>query len=124
LRHVAEEIRVRDGPGVAGLALPVVGDLVAVAGFDVAVDAVEADVERAAEIPLRIGRLPLVQLRERLEPGQPLAGLALPEGVERLVVELRLRVRLRRELRRRRIAPLLQQHRLDRVLGHGSSSYG
>ena len=41
--------------------------------------------------------------------------LALPERLERLVVDLRLRVRLRGELRRRRIAPLLEEHRLDRV---------
>jgi hypothetical protein len=46
----------------------VIGDPVAVAGLDVAVDAVEADVELAAEEPLRVRRLPLVEVGERLEP--------------------------------------------------------
>ena len=62
-----------------------VGDLVALARVDVAVDAVEADVESAAEIPLRIRRLPFVQLCERFKPRQPLSPLALPEGLEGLV---------------------------------------
>jgi hypothetical protein len=92
----------------------VIGDLVAEPVLDVAVDAVEADVELAAEVPLRIRRLPLVKLRERLEPGDPLVGLGLPELVEVAFVDVGLRVRLRGELRRRREAPLLLLHRLDR----------
>ena len=87
-------------PLVLGLALPVVGDLLAVPGLDVAVDAVEADVELAAEVPLRVRRLPLEELGERLEPGDPLAALGLPELLEVALVDLRLRVRLRGELRR------------------------
>src|SRR5205823_10508543 len=114
---VALELGIGDRAAFSdGLAFPEVRGLVALAGFDVPVDAVEADVERAAEVPLRVGRLPLVERREGLEPGQPLARLALPERLERLVVDARLRIRLRGELGGRRVAPLLDQHRLDGVL--------
>ncbi len=130
LRRLPLELRERDlAPVVGGLALPVVRDLVSLSVLDVAVDAVEADVELAAEVPPGVGRLPLVQLRERLEPGQPLAALGLPELVEVALVDVGLRVRLGCELRRRRIPPLLQLHRLDgrrtaAVRAHGSRSYG
>ena len=50
------------------------------ADLDVAVDAVVGDVERAAEVPLRVRELPLVELREGLEPADALAALALPES--------------------------------------------
>jgi hypothetical protein len=46
----------------------VVGDLVAVAGGDVAVDAVVADVELAADEPLRVRRLPVEDGVPVLEP--------------------------------------------------------
>ena len=60
---LALEIGERDRPAlVLGLALPVVGDLVADPGLDVAVDAVEADVELAADVPLRVRQVPLVEL--------------------------------------------------------------
>ena len=88
--HLALEVGEGDRPPVAlGLALPVVGDLVAVARLDVAVDAVVADVQLAAQIPLRVRRLPLVELREGLEPGDALAPLGLPELVEVAVVDVR-----------------------------------
>ena len=109
---------------VRGLALPVERDLLARARLDVPVDAVEADVELAAEVPLRVRRLPGVELRERLEPREPLASLPLPELLERDVVDVRLGVRLRGEFGRGRIAPLLDEHRLDRGVTHGSRSYG
>ena len=54
-----EQVGVGDGAGVARLALPVVGDLVAAARLDVAVEAVVGDVERAADEPLGEGQLPL-----------------------------------------------------------------
>ena len=115
---LAQQVGVGDRAAVAGgLALPVERDLVAAAGLDVAVDAVVGDVELAAEEPLRVRRLPLVELRVRLEPGDALAGLALPERLEVLVVDRRLRVRLRRELRRRRVAALLEEEVLDRLAG-------
>ena len=64
--------------GVAGLALPVDGDLVAKAGLDVPVHAVVRDVELAADEPLRERRVPVQRLLPRLGPAQP-AGLQLPE---------------------------------------------
>src|SRR5262249_60031117 len=98
------------------LALPVVRDLRALAGLDVPVDAVEAHVDLPAEEELRVRRVPLVQLRERLEPRDALPALALPELLEALAVDIRLRVRLRGEALGRRVAPLLEEHRVDRVL--------
>ena len=121
---VTLEIRERDRAAlVLGLALPVVRDLAAVARLDVAVDAVEADVELAAEVPLRVRRLPLVQVRERLEPRDAVAPLGLPELLEVALVDLRLRVGLPCELWIGRVPTLLQEHRVDRV-GHGCNSYG
>jgi hypothetical protein len=97
----------------------------------VPVDAVEADVELAAEKPLRVRRLPLVELLERLEPGDTLARLGFPELLEVALVDLGLRVRLRGEVLGRRIAALLEEDRLDRVglrcrrpCLYGSRSYG
>jgi hypothetical protein len=86
------------------------------------VDAVVRDVELAAEVPLGVRQLPLVERRERLEPRHALASLPLPERLERLVVDRRLRVRLRSEVAGRRIAPLLEEERVD--VGHGARSYG
>jgi hypothetical protein len=77
----------------------------------VAVHAVEAGVQLPAEVPLRVRWLPLVELAERLEPGDALAPFALPELLEREVVDVRLGVRLRGELGRRRVAALLGEER-------------
>ena len=101
-------------------------DLVAEPRLDVAVQAVVGDVERAADVPLRIRKVPLQKRRERLEPRDPLATLALPELLERDFVDVRLRVRLRREVGWWRIAPVLGEQRLDRLVRHamGSRSYG
>src|SRR5205085_8227901 len=111
---VSLEVGERDRPPlVLRFALPVVGDLVAVSGLDVPVDAVEADVELAPEIPLRVGLLPLVELGERLEPGEPLPALGLPELLPVAVVDVRLGIRLLYEVRRRLVSTLLQEHRLD-----------
>ena len=68
---------------VLRLALEVVGDPVATPGLDVPVDAVEADVQRPAEEPFRVRRLPLEQRLERLEPRHALARLPRPELLER-----------------------------------------
>ena len=79
--HLVVEVGVGDRAGVARLALPVVGDLVAPAGLDVAVEAVVADVERAADEPPGEGQVPLEHRVEVVEPGEQLAGLAGPEGL-------------------------------------------
>ena len=102
-----------------------VGDALAAPLLDVPVDAVVGDVQRAAEIPLGVGQLPLVELGERLGPGDPLAALGLPELLEVALVDLGLGVRLRGELGRRRVAPFLDEMGLDRLrVAHSSRSYG
>ena len=68
--------------GVARLALPVVGHLVAPAGLDVAVEAVVGHVELAADEPLGEGQVPLADRVATARPGEELAGLAGPERLE------------------------------------------
>ena len=97
------------------IAGPELDDAVAEPRLDVAVDAVEADVELAAHIPLRVRQIPFVELAERLEPGDPLAALRLPELVEVALVDLGGGVRPRRELLGGRIPPLLEEQRVDRM---------
>jgi len=115
LADLVLELGVTDAPAGAILGLPEVGDAVTPAGRDAAIEAVVSDVQLPAEVPLRVRQLPLEELRERLEPGDPLAPLAFPEGLEVLVVDPGLRVRLRGELGRRRVAPLLEEQRVDRL---------
>ena len=81
LAHLVLELGVGDRAGVVlGLALPVVGHLVAVTVLDVPVDAVVGDVELAADEPLRERLVrPVEDLGPLLRPGQPL-GLLGPEG--------------------------------------------
>ena len=80
LGALAHQVRVRQRAGVAGLADPVVGHLVAEAALDVAVDAVVGDVELAAREPLRVREVPLQGLVVGREPRQPLPGLPVPEA--------------------------------------------
>src|SRR5207245_9844750 len=102
-------------------------------GRDVAAEALVADVELAADEPLRVRRPPVKRLLARLEPRQ-LAGPRFPEphGVagglrvdRRLVDE-----RPPDEVPGRRESPLLPEQGLDRYprvafrLRHGSSSSG
>jgi hypothetical protein len=78
--HLGGELRVGDVPAVAGLALPVQGDAVAVAGEHVAVEAVVGDVELAILEPGGERRVrPIEILREVRVPVQQLAGLPRPE---------------------------------------------
>ena len=63
LLDLAQEVRVGERPRVARLADPVVGDLVAEAVRDVAVDAVVADVQLAAGEPLGERQVPLERRR-------------------------------------------------------------
>src|SRR5439155_9175292 len=110
-----------DRPSLAlRLALPVVGDLPAAPRLHVPVYTVEADVELAADVPLRVRQFPLEHRRERLEPRDALPALRAPELLELTVVDVGLRVRVPSEVLGRRIAPFLEEQRPDR-LGHATA---
>ena len=123
LLHLAVQVGVGDGPGVARLALEVDGDAVAVAGLDVAVHAVVGGVELAAHVPLRERRAaPVKGGLEVLAPGHVLPGLFGPEA---LVVGLGGGIHLGRAVRGRRElvgggeGVVLLQHVRQGLLGHG-----
>src|SRR3712207_564230 len=114
LADLVLELGVGDGPGVARLALPVVGDLVPVAVLDVPVHAVVGDVELAADEPLGEGRVaPVEDLVPLLGPGEP-AALLRPEREAVLrgrVVDVRAGVGVGGELLGRRERPALRRGR-------------
>ena len=130
LLDLALEVGVGDRPGVAGLADPVVGDLVAEPALDVPVDAVVGDVELAADEPLGERQVPLERRLERLDPVEPLAGEIRPEGLGIGLgagVQVGRRVGLGGEGRVRRKGPVLGQEILDlgrrgRFDGHACTS--
>ena len=82
---------------VLRLAFPEIGNLVPQAALDVPVDAVVADVDRAADVPLRVGGLPLVELVPGLKPADAFC-LLCPELVEAAVVDVGLGVGLPGEI--------------------------
>ena len=107
LADLSQQLGVGDGAGVAGLALPVDGDAITMAGLHMPIDTVVGDIELAADEPLRercVG--PVEYVAERLAPVQT-ASLLCPEPepifLGRLI-EVGGRVRCRHELRRRRVA--------------------
>ena len=118
-------LRERDVAGVVGrFADPVERHLVAVAGLDVAVDAVVGRVELAADEPLgerRVG--PVEHVRERGVPADPLGLLgpvAQPVGLG-LVVRARGRIGVGGEVRRRVEVSGFVREIADRVVSHGGS---
>jgi hypothetical protein len=119
LADLALQVGVGDGAGVAGLTLPVERHLLAVAGLDVAVDAVVGDVQPAADEPLRERGVPVDHPLPLLLPVQAL-GLLGPErlavGVGALV-PLRGGVGLRGELLARREGPVLGVQVVQRGAG-------
>ena len=103
LADLAVEIEVGQRAAVARLAFPDDRGLVAPRAAHVAVDAVDAGVERAADEPLRVRRLPLEHLRpgrEPLELARRSRPRSLRDRARRARRRLRRRhVRLRRETR-------------------------
>ena len=114
---LVEELRIGDRATVSGLAFEIERNLVADAGLDVTVEAVERDVQPATDEPPRERQLPIEHLVPRLEPSQG-SGL---RGPELLGVGLRLLVhrpvgdeRRSGELLGRRECPQLGKVVLDR----------
>ncbi len=85
--HLGRELGVGDGAGVARLALPVVGDLVAPTRGHVPVEAVGGGVEGAAHEPLGEGQLPV---EDRVPVGVPVEEVGRLAGPEALVVAVGL----------------------------------
>jgi hypothetical protein len=115
------QLRVGDGSRFAlGVTDPVVGDLVALAGLDVTIDAVVRRVERAVGEPRGVGQVPLQTLARGGGPRQSVGLLAPPGnriGVG-FVVERRLRVRLLGELGTRCEAARLVKPRFEFRFSH------
>ncbi len=118
--HVVEELGVGDRPAVAGLTLPVEGDLVATAGLDVAIETVVRHVELATDEPLRVRQIPVEDGVPRLRPRDE---LRRPVGPEAFVVARGLVVEVRPgdqcvglEPLGRREAPQLGGQVVDRVV--------
>src|SRR5439155_22799957 len=116
--HHPLQARERDALALAvPLALPEVVYLLPLSVLDVAFDSVVTDVQPAPQLPLRVGRLPLVELVEGLEPSDPLPALLGPEFLEFLLVDVRRGIGLAGEVRVRLVPPLLQVEGVDRVAG-------
>src|SRR3954451_17626298 len=116
LAYELVQIGIRDRAAVAlTVAHPVVRHLVADAGVNMAVEAVDRRVELPADEPLGERRLPLQRRVPPLRPLQPV-GLLLPEGdpvTRRLVVELWLRIRVPRQVLRWLEPTVLVQQRIE-----------
>ena len=132
LADLALEIAEGEGPGVARLADPVIGDLVAEPSLDVTVDAVVGDVQLAAGEPLGERQVPLEGLVERLRPVDAFARALRPELFEvglGLGVQVGRRIRLCGELGVRREDPRFHHEILDlrrrkgRLDAHGNPRF-
>ena len=95
LAHLPVEIEVREGSPVARLALPDDRRLIAPEAADMPIDAVDARVQRAADEPLRVRRLPVEHLAPRCGPfelgcevGPEPFGIRVGAGVNRFVADV------------------------------------
>ncbi len=85
LLHFCQQVGIGHGAVVARLALPVVGDLVASTGRDVAIQGVVADVELAADEPAGEGQVPFEDRVPLGVPVEQVEGLLGPEALPILV---------------------------------------
>ena len=127
LLHFGVELGVGEAANLAGLALPDERGLAGACAEGVAVDAVVAEIELAADEPLGPGQIPLENLVPGLEPVQILrrAGpefFGVFDGllVERLVLLEALDVGLGAELRRWGKDAVFAQRGVDIAVGDGS----
>ena len=125
LGNLALELRVCDVTTIAELALESNGDLISVAGLDVAIDAVVGDIEPAADEPL--GKWCIGPVENVGERGLPVeaAGLLCPEGqaiLRRGGVGISGDIGLGRELRARQELAVLTLKAGKGVSAHGSPS--
>ena len=112
---VVQATAIGDRPAVAGLAFEVICDPVAQAGLDVAVEAIDGNVEFAVGEPLRKRLVPLQDFFVRLDPFE-FVGPRRPEGfivAVGLLVDSGLCVGLSGKLRIRRKQPILLLQRLN-----------
>jgi hypothetical protein len=122
------QIEVGQRPSIAGFAFPDERRLVAARSAQVAIETVDARVDRAADEPFRVGRLPVehrvpaarpFQLRRKARPER--FGIAFGFRVQRLVA----RDGLGAEFRGRREGPVFTEEilellrRVDLGVGHG-----
>ena len=124
-RHVTLQLRIRDVATIAALSLESNGDLISVAGLDVAIDAVVGDIEPAADEPL--GKWCIGPVENVGERGLPVeaAGLLCPEGqaiLRRGGVGISGDIGLGRELRARQELAVLTLKAGKGVSAHGSPS--
>jgi hypothetical protein len=121
--HLPQELPVGEHAVVAGLAFPQDGRLVPVSPPDVAIEAVDGNVELAPDEPLRVGRRPLEQCAPGTAPLQG-APLLLPERQSippRRVVERRGAVGRHDEVGGRSEPSVLGEQRGE-LVGHCSRS--
>ncbi len=76
---LGEQVGVGDRAGIAWFAFPMERNLVAAAGFDVAIQAVVRHIERAFDEPLGVGQLPIENRVKVAVPRHQLSSLASPE---------------------------------------------
>ena len=118
--YLVEQIGVGQHAAVAGLALPVEGDLVAPTGLDMPVEAVVAHVELPADEPLGVRQLPLTDRVPLSGPRHQVGRLTRPEALivlVGLVVQRRVgHKRLTLEVGGRRELAVLQHQVVDGVV--------
>ncbi len=100
--YIVEELAIGDGPAVSRLAFEIVGNLITVAGADVPIEAVDGRVQLAIAKPAGERLVPLERNGERFAPLETTRPLRPKLGIVAfgIHVDLRVRIRLAREVGR------------------------
>jgi hypothetical protein len=103
LADLTIQVEIGQRPPIPRFAFPDNGGFVAACAADVPIDAVDARVQRAADEPFRMRRLPVQHLRPGREPielggefGPEAFGVAIGARVHRLVAHVGRRTNMRR----------------------------